>query len=177
MRRLTDRERLLAFLQRLGRASTIDARVYLTGGASALLHDWRDTTVDIDLRIEPDAGEILRHIPQLKEELEMNIELASPGDFIPELPGWRERSPFIAREGRVSFHHYDFHAQALSKIERGHRRDLEDVAAMLQRGLITSDALIQFFDTIEPELYRYPAVDPPSFRRAVEEVVRTYSAP
>jgi hypothetical protein len=27
------------------------------------------------------------------------------------------------------------------------------------------------FTTIEPELYRYSAVDPPSFRRAVQEVV------
>lgn len=48
---------------------------------------------------------------------------ASTEQFIPELPGWRERSPFIRREGRISFNHYDLHAQALAKIERGHERD------------------------------------------------------
>jgi hypothetical protein len=114
MRRLTDRERLLRFMQRLGRESRVEARVYLAGGASAVLLDWRATTVDVDLRFEPDTGDILRAIPALKEELQINVELASPGDFIPELPGWRERSPFIVREGRLSFHHYDFNAGRIS---------------------------------------------------------------
>ena len=171
MRRLTDRERLLRFMQHLGRAGREESRVYLTGGASALLHEWRATTVDIDLRIEPDTGELLRAIPALKEELEINVELASPGDFIPELPGWRERSPFITREGHVSFHHYDFYAQALSKIERGHARDLQDVEAMLRLGLVAPEMLLRQFEAIEPRLYLHPAIDPPSFRRSVEAVV------
>lgn len=158
-------------MQRLGAASPIEGRVYLTGGASALLHGWRPTTVDVDIRIEPDAGEILRAIPVLKEELELNVELASPGDFIPELPGWRDRSPFIAREGKLSFHHYDFHAQALSKIERRHPRDVEDVRSMLRENLVTPAALRRHFEAIEPELYRYPAIDPPTFRRALEEIL------
>jgi hypothetical protein len=42
---------------------------------------------------------------------------------------------------------------------------------MLSRGLVSQAALRQAFETIEAELYRYPAVDPPSFRRAVEEIV------
>jgi hypothetical protein len=174
MRRLTDRERLLRFMRRLGRESKIEARVYLTGGASAVLHDWRPTTVDVDLRIEPDNGEVLRAIPAIKEELEINVELASPGDFIPELPGWRERSPFIAREGLLSFHHYDFHAQALSKIERGHARDIGDVEAMLERGLVTTPALLDHFAAIEPELYRYPAITPAVFRNALETFVASH---
>lgn len=62
---------------------------------------------------------LFRALPQLKEELEINIELASPDPFIPELPGWQERSLFVAREGRLSFYHYDLFAQALAKIERG----------------------------------------------------------
>lgn len=169
MRRVADRERLQLFMRRFGAESPIDGRVYLTGGASALLYEWRSSTMDVDLRVEPDAGEILRSIPMLKEELELNVELASPGDFIPELPGWRDRSPFIVREGKLSFHHYDFHAQALSKIERRHPRDIDDVSAMLRLGLVTVPALHHYFALIEPHLYRYPAINPPTFRRAVEE--------
>jgi hypothetical protein len=42
----------------------------------------------------------------------------------------------------------------------------------LASGLIDpADALAQF-DSIEPELYRFPAIDPPSFRRSVEELFR-----
>ena len=71
----------------------------------------------------------------------------------------------------VDVFHYDFHAQALSKLERGHAKDLDDVAAMRRAGLIDPDQLLALLARIEPELYRYPAVDPPTFRRAVERFV------
>lgn len=142
-------------------------RVYLTGGASAVLLEWRDTTVDIDIKILPEDDRVLRVIPELKEKLGINVELASPADFIPPLPGWEERSPFIQREGELSFHHYDFYAQCLAKIERGHRKDRADVQRMIESGLVVPARLRALFEAIEPELYRYPAIDPASFRNAV----------
>ena len=172
MRRLVDRDRLLRFMRELGRRSSVAARVYLTGGSSAVLLEWRGSTIDVDLEILSESDEILRAIPRLKEELEINVELASPGQFIPALPGWQDRSRFIAREGTIDFFHYDFYAQALSKIERSHARDLADVRAMHERGLIEPGKLLAFHAAIEPELYHYPAVDPPTFRRAVEEFAR-----
>jgi tetrahydromethanopterin S-methyltransferase subunit F len=150
-----------------------EVRIYLTGGSTAVLKGWRDTTVDIDLSFEPEVDEIFRAIPDLKEKLQMNIELAAPSDFIPELPGWRERSQFIAREGKVNFYHYDAYSQALSKIERNHEKDVEDVAAMFRTGLIEREKLLELFETIRPELYKYPALDPESFARAVREAVRS----
>ena len=103
----------------------------------------------------------------------MNVDLASPGDFIPELPGWRERSPFAGREGKLSFHHYELAAQALAKIERGHAQDLLDVREMLARGLVGRDELLARFAQIEPLLYRYPAIDPAAFRSAVTKAAST----
>ncbi len=73
-------------VRELGRVSGDPATVYLVGGATAVLQGWRSTTLDIDLLIEPEAEEILRAIPALKERLNLNIELASPLDFLPELP-------------------------------------------------------------------------------------------
>lgn len=73
---------------------------------------------------------MLRAIPLLKERLQLNVELASPDQFIPVAPGWEDRSPLITKIGRVTFRHYDFCAEALAKIERGHGRDLADVDAM-----------------------------------------------
>lgn len=73
-------------------------------------------------------------------------------------------------EGRLSFHHFDPIAQALSKVERGHDQDLQDVREMIAHGLVNpAEALIQF-EAIEPDLYRFPAIDPSSFRKAVEEL-------
>ena len=42
---------------------------------------------------------------------------------------------------------------------------------MLGRGLVDPQRLRELFAQIEPELYRYPALDPASFRRAVEEAL------
>jgi hypothetical protein len=167
MRERVNAERLRRFMRELATLSRGSGRVYLTGGASAVLHDWRDSTLDIDITILPEDDRVMRIIPALKERLNVNVELASPADFIPPLPGWEDRSPFIAREGTLSFHHYDFYAQCLAKIERGHRKDLEDVGRMFSDGLVERGRLLELFAAIEPELYRYPAVEPPAFRRAV----------
>ena len=137
-----------------------------------MLEGWRGSTADIDLRFEPDVDELLRELPGLKESLGVNIELASPPDFIPELPGWRERSPSIFQEGNVAVHHFDFYSQALAKIERGFQQDLDDVGRMIESGLVEPKRLCEHFDAIEPELYRYPAIDPAVFRRRVEETLQ-----
>jgi len=168
VRRPVDVERLKRFVAEAARVASPGTRVYVTGGASAVLEGWRLSTIDVDLRIEPDRDALLREIPRIKEALEINVELASPPDFIPELPGWRERSREFAREGDVRFLHYDFYAQALSKIERGHAQDLADAREMVRRGLVEPARLLDLFEAIVPALYRYPAIDPPSFRRSVE---------
>ena len=74
------------------------------------------------------------------------------------------------------FHHFDPYAQALSKVERGHGQDLADVREMVARRLIEPTAAWRYFTDIEPQLYRYPAIDGPSFRRAVEEMFGPPSA-
>ena len=89
MRPRADAQRVLDFARELGRLTDLPATMYLTGGATAVLEGWRATTVDIDVRFEPDADELLRLLPALKERLQVNIEFASPPDFIPELPGTR----------------------------------------------------------------------------------------
>ena len=69
---------------------------------TAVLLGWRQSTVDVDIKVDPESDRLFRAFPQLKEKLHINIELASPDQFIPEVPGWQERSAFIAREGRLS---------------------------------------------------------------------------
>jgi hypothetical protein len=168
MRPRADAERVRSLARELGLSARTPARMYLTGGATAVLEGWRSTTVDVDVLFEPDADELLRQIPELKERLQVNVELASPPDFIPELPGWRERSPFVMREGNLDVHHFDPYSQALSKLERAFDQDLEDVREMIQRKLVNPDLALQLYEAIEPDLYRYPAIDPASFRARVE---------
>ena len=78
-----------------------------------------------------------------------------------------------AREGLIDFYHFDLYAQALTKIERAHSLDLSDVSEMADRGLVDRAKAVRLFEDIEPLLYRYPAIDPPAFRRKVEEILGT----
>ncbi len=173
MRQKVTATRLEEFMKALGSGVTEAARVYLVGGASSVLLGWRDSTIDVDLKLVPESDEILRRLPSLKERLQINIELASPDDFIPPLPGWEERSRFIQQVGRLTFLHYDFYAQALAKIERGHGKDLQDVRDLIESNLIEPERLLELFSRIEDLLHRYPALDVSSFRQSVESVVES----
>ena len=154
MRELADSQRIRRFAAALGREADAEGACYLTGGTTAVLVGWRDSTLDVDM-----------------DELRVNVELASPADFIPVPAGWQDRSIFAVREGRLTFYHFDPYAQALAKLERGHRVDLEDVRAFVERGLVDPGRALAFYDQIEPELYRFPAIDPRAFRRRVEDAL------
>jgi hypothetical protein len=170
MREAVTEPRIRAFMRAIAAEAREPGRVYLTGGASAVLRGWREGTVDVDIKIMPENDRILRAVPEIKERLHINIELASPADFVPPLPGWEDRSPFIAREGVISFHHFDFYTQALAKLERGHRKDLDDVDSMIRDGLVEPKRLAALFEDVESSLYRYPAVDPATLRAAVTRI-------
>ena len=77
----------------------------------------------------------------------------------------------MTRGGHLDFHHYDLYAQALAKIERGHAQDREDVRHMIEAGLVDRTALLLRFEEIEPQLFRFPAIDAAAFRRSVESTV------
>jgi len=171
MRAPVDRDRIRALARELARDAREDTTVYLTGGATAIVEGWRPSTVDVDLRLEPESDALLRRIAKAKDELDINVELASPPDFIPELPGWRERSPHVFSEGRIAVRHFDPYSQVLSKIERGFEQDLEDVGAMIRAGLVDAGRALELFAEIEPELHRYPAIDPATFRANVERAL------
>ncbi len=159
MRRPLDPERLRQVLEALGRACRGPGVVYLTGGATALLEGWRDSTVDVDFKLDPEPEGVFAAIARIKEELHVNVELASPADFLPELRDWRSQSRFVGRFGSIEVRHYDFRAQALSKLARGFDRDLSDVRAMLERGLVTREGLRAALEEMLPRLEQFPRID------------------
>jgi hypothetical protein len=143
MRPNVDRPRIEQFLTELGRRFRQSGRLYLVGGA-ALVHAGirpgsSATTQDIDVEIA--SGDMYQTIGQLKQQLNINIEFASPGDFIPLPRQWQQLSRYVGRYGQIDVFYFDFYSIALSKIERGNARDLQDVALLLQQGVITLSEL------------------------------------
>lgn len=101
MRPSVDSQKIQRLMQVLGREAQGSGCIYFTGGASALLIGWRSSTVDVGIRLDPEPPGIFQAIAKLKQELNINIELASPQDFLPPLPGWRDRSVFIGKQGQI----------------------------------------------------------------------------
>ena len=142
--------------------------VYFTGGATALLLGLREQTIDVDVKLDPEPAGVFEAIADLKNRLDLNVELASPDDFIPAPRDWKERSRHIASIGQLQYFHYDFVMQALAKLERGHGQDLEDVRRLLRGGHVSVEAITRTFAEIEPLMLRYPAIDPAQFKKKVD---------
>lgn len=168
MRAEANAQKVREAMAAIGRESTGPGTVFVTGGGSAVLIGWRDTTIDLDIKLDPEPDGVFAALARIKNRLDMNIELASPDLFLPPVPGWRERSVLIDHMGSVEFRHYDFSSQALSKIERGHARDLKDVRAMLKHKLVDLQAIEDAYTSIQEGLLRYPSIDPDALLEKVQ---------
>ena len=177
MREEVDIRKLQRFLAELGKAAKGLGRVYLTGGASALLIGWRAATIDVDLKFNPEPIGVFEAIPKLKNLLDINIELAAPDDFVPALPGWKERSSWIVTHNQVDFYHFDFYTQALSKIERNLSKDESDVTAMIEADLVNPYKLVSLVNELtEAQWARYPSLEPEIIIQNVTRIGKEYGS-
>ncbi len=154
-RQPVNRERIEFFLRRLGDSYRSPGRLYLVGGTTLVFEGLRQQTLDVDVVIEiapENHTAFIQTLRQLKEELNLNIEEASPGDFIPLPSGYANRHEFIGRYGQIDAFHFDLYSLALSKTERGRRQDILDVLTLLRAGRLEWSKLTQYFAEILPQM-------------------------
>lgn len=77
MRAETSREKIERLMAELGRAVRSGGQIYFTGGVSAVLLGWRETTLDVDLKADPEPQGFFEALPRLKDAVDINIELAA----------------------------------------------------------------------------------------------------
>ena len=165
-RKIITKEVLQSFMKSVGRIIQKRATFYLTGGATAILYNFREGTIDID--IAGDMNELFSSIPKLKERLQMNIEMAKPTDFVPSLPGEMGRHVTIGTFGKTTFMHFDPYAQAFSKIVRGHKTDIADVKALATAGLVDIKKLCEMVKQLpNSDFARYPRLHRPAVEIAI----------
>jgi len=68
MRSNVDCQKIEQLMEALGKEARGSGCIYFTGGASALLIGWRGSTVDIDIRLDPEPLGIFQAIAKLKQE-------------------------------------------------------------------------------------------------------------
>jgi len=167
MRPSVDKTAIESFLQQLGRTFRKPGRLYLVGGA-ALVHAGvrPGFTQDIDIQVSgANEGELIVAIQRLIQQLQINVEFASPADFIPLPSQWEMRAQYVGRYGGVDVFYFDFYSIALSKIERGNSRDIDDVKLLVQQGIITLNELDEAYREVLAQLGqgRYPRITPMRF--------------
>src|SRR5215469_740517 len=114
MRQRVGQQDIEQFLIQVGRTRQ-PGRLYLTGGAALVHRGVRPgQTLDIDIQITIDPANLTAEIAQLKHKLNMNIEFASPGDFMPLPAQWETRSTFLKRYHHVDAFYFDWYSLALS---------------------------------------------------------------
>ena len=167
MRQSVDKAAIKSFLQQLGRTFLKPARLYLVGGAALVHLGIRPGfTQDIDIQVGGvNEGELIVAIQRLIQQMQVNVEFASPADFIPLPTQWETQARFIGRYGNIDVFYFDFYSIALSKIERGNSRDIADVKLLVQQGIITLTELDVAFQEVLSQLGkgRYPRITPQRF--------------
>jgi hypothetical protein len=159
MRPSLDKKMLIRLLKSLGESFEGGGKIYLTGGATALLHDWREMTVDLDIKADPEPKGFFEGIAKVKITENANIELASPDQFVPQLNGWKNRSIYIDTFNETDFYHYDPYGQVLAKLERFHPRDKSDIENFVGSGIVSPERLLKLFQEVGDQCIRYPSID------------------
>lgn len=140
MRQRVDRTRLRQFLRTLGGRVRRPVRFYLVGGGVLIDLGLRATTVDIDFVAEADDPRALDElevvIRQLKNEMDLSIEPASPADFLPIPSTAVGRSRYVGTFGSLSVYYYDLASLVIAKAARGLERDLDDVERLVRAGQV-----------------------------------------
>jgi len=181
-RRDATQSEINAFLRELGRRFTGSGALYLVGGSMLVYKGYRARTADIDYRFEArtgDDGLFVQAVRATQRVVNLNVEPASPADFIPLPQGWRDRSPFLAQHGGLAVYAFDPLSTALAKIERGQERDVDDVLALCRTGALTIEQIVAGFDEIAPRIdtEALPRIREDDFRRKVEAFVTRASHP
>jgi hypothetical protein len=150
-----------SFLKELGRSYRKAGRLYIAGGAALVHMGLRSgTTMDIAISIEAaNEDEMVAAIRRIVDQSQINIEFASPGDFIPLPAQWMSQAHFVGRYGSIDVFYFDFYSLALSKISRGSDRDLIDVQLLLRHHLITLDGLDVAVQEILPRKGKRPYIN------------------
>src|SRR6267378_1959736 len=86
MRRKVNVERLRQFMDELAALAQSPGKVYFTGGATALLLGFREQTIDIDIKLDPEPKGVFEAIARLKNSLDLldrilSLRFHSPGSF------------------------------------------------------------------------------------------------
>ena len=132
----------------------------------------RAATVDIDYVADADDPAALADfelaVRHLKNELDINIEPASPADFLPIPRSALDQSRYVGQYGAVSVYHYHLPSLILSKAARGLEQDLDDVIRLVRAGAVAWDDVEAMWRTVRAQPTGWLRYEPDEVERRLE---------
>ena len=144
------------FLQRLGMRYPKPATLHLLGGSALILLGSSRETLDIDYvgdDIQKDAFQIV--IEEVANELGLDTEPVPIERFVPLPEGNEQRSIHIGQFGKVDVFIFDPYSIALSKLDRGSDRDLDDLVFLIRHNQISAVELERILNDALPHAGKF----------------------
>ena len=114
----------------------------LLGGSAMILLGSSRETMDIDyVGDDIHKNEFQIAVEKIANELGLDTEAVPIEHFIPLPEGYEQRKIHIGQFGNVDVYIIDPHSIALSKLDRGSDRDLNDLVFLIQQNHITLEEL------------------------------------
>jgi uncharacterized membrane protein YccC len=165
---------IMDFLRQLGERYRGAGTLFLLGGSALCMLGNPRRTLDIDYMTESpsdEAAELQAAIESLADELKLELEAVSFGEFIPLPRDADTRHRWIGQFGRLKVYVYDPYSIALSKVARGFEADLQDVLFLLRQDLITLEQLEAHVADALPHAAQFDMV-PDELIQHLEEIRR-----
>ncbi len=89
-------------------------------------------------------------IEQVAREMKIGVDPIPFDEFIPLPTGTETRHRPVGQYGKLKVYVFDPYSIALSKIERGFKTDIEDVAFMLRKRIIVLEQLDEMAEAMLP---------------------------
>jgi hypothetical protein len=87
---------------------------------------------------------------QVAKDMKIGVDPIPFDEFIPLPSGAEARHRLTGRYGKLSVYVFDPYSIALSKIERGFKTDIEDIAFMLRKRIIVLEQLADMTEAMLP---------------------------
>ena len=137
--RQVSKQAIQDFLQQLGARYPKPATLHLLGGSALILLGSSRETLDIDYvgdDLQKDNFQLV--IEEVANELGLDTEPVPIERFVPLPEGNEQRGIHIGQFGNVDVFIFDPYSIALSKLDRGSDRDLDDIVFLIQHNQISA---------------------------------------
>lgn len=150
------RQTIQEFFERLGTRCPDQATLQVIGGSALILLGSARETLDIDYvgdDTHKDDFQIV--IEEVANELGLDAEPVPIERFVPLPKGSEHRSIHMGQFGNVSVFIFDPYSIALSKLDRGSDRDLDDLVFLIQHHQITEGELERILNDALPRAGKF----------------------